>query len=986
MIRFFHYLFLITFITLTVSCSEDPILDIHEYTKVENFSTHRISTFVLPHHQTSTMNDSVDLIQIGGNYVERLNANISSFNQNQSIVELTIPNKLGIPNGTFVIKFDSISNNRFIADINTEIIIINTINNGNYTEFERGIDQGNGTRINPYKVNTNSLFNKLISAISTDPYKGAGFYFKQTNDIQWSNDESNQGEGLSSQTFAGVYDGDYYSLNNITINGKDSAGIFTKLTNGATIKNLTLNHVSLSNGKTMGAIAGASEYTVTLSNIETSGNISGTEAIGGLIGSVNGDLYLHDISINSSILGSKNVGGLIGYLKGYCSIHTFNISGSFRVGSDNVSNSKNTENVGGIIGCVDNGSFDIENAYVIHTSSDEDNVKIVVGNTNVGGIIGEITNLSSPSTITKSKVISPILTNNYGGGFIGQAYLNNELSITDCQSSPIMKQGNYIGGMIGKLEYSSDNLLSFSNNNVVASDNSDITINGGDYVGGLFGFLEVKSLSLKGDNYIMTDIYGNSKVGGLVGAMANSTLDIGTPLYGKAGTTITGLYIEANTIAGGIVGAMDTSFLKGPQSLSPTSSINKFDEKKASIICTINGSGNSIGGAVGKATYSSIDGIAVKATVNNNPDPEKGTAGIYTGGVVGYFDNGNLAVKNCSFLGIVVGNDYTGGIAGEINKLGQITQCINYGKITGGEKTGGICGKVYNKDDEPFIYKCANTDSITGKHFVGGIVGFISAGGSEGKDWTKVENCGNYGSVTASSSGGGCVGGIVGKCDSDKIKVSHSANHGTITGCGSFKAIGGIAGSLGQDPDGVYELDNVHVYKCANTGKIISDKAGEAHMGGIVGYMEEGEAGENDTNSQVNLCYNCGEVGPAKSATHGGIIGHCDYYVSIRYCINYGHTFEDGESMIGTVVSGGIIHNKKLYHLKGTGDDDGHSWSSTSFEESAMDSLSTFEGYSDTDWVVGKQLNMKDGEKGKDESTKSRVILKDCVFQNIIYK
>ena len=983
MIRFFHYLFLITFITLTVSCSEDFIFDKYEDVKVEDFGTHRITTFRIPHHQASPAIDSVDIIQIGGNYVERLKADVSNIDKNQSKVELTIPNKLGIPNGTYVIKFDTLSSNRFIAEINTEKIFINDIVNGEYQIHFKGIDQGNGTRLHPYKVENNNLFNKLIKALSSDPYKGAGFYFIQTNDIQWINDESNQGEGLSSQTFAGVYDGGYYSLNNITINGKDSAGIFTTLTNGATIKNLTLNNISLSNGEKMGAIAGVSEYTVKLSNIETFGKISGTEAIGGLIGSVNGNLYLHDISINSSILGAKNVGGLIGYLKGYCSIHTFNISSGFMVGSDNVSNSKNTENVGGIIGCVDNGSFDIEKAYVIHTSSDEDNVKIVVGNTNVGGIIGEITNLSSPSTITKSKVISPILTNNYGGGFIGQANLNNELSITDCQSCPIMKQGNYIGGIIGKLKYSSDNLLSFSNNNVVASDNSDITINGGDYVGGLFGFLEVKSLSLKGDNYIMTDIYGNSKVGGLVGAMANSTLDIGTPLYGKAGTTITGLYIEANTIAGGIVGAMDTSFLKGPQSLSPTSSINKFDEKKASIICTINGSGNSIGGAVGKATYSSIDGIAVKATVNNIE--KNNTKGIYTGGVVGYFDNGNLAVKNCSFSGIVAGNDYTGGIAGEINKLGQITQCINYGKITGGEKTGGICGKVYNKDDEPFIYKCANTDSIKGKKYVGGIVGFISAGGGEGKDWTKIENCGNYGNVTASSSGGGCVGGIVGKCDSDKIRVCKSANHGTITGEGSFKGIGGIAGSLGQDPDGVYELDNVDVYECANTGKIISDKAGEAHMGGIVGYMEEGEAGSDDTNSQVHLCYNCGEVGPAKSATHGGIIGHCDYYVSLRYCINYGHTFKDGESMIGTVVTGGIIHNKALYHLNGTGDDDGHDWSSKSFEESQMGSLSTFEGYSEDDWVVGKQLNMKDGEKGKNESSKSRVILKNCSFQNIIY-
>ena len=183
MIRFFHYLFLITFITLTVSCSEDFIFDKYEDVKVEDFGTHRITTFRIPHHQASPAIDSVDIIQIGGNYVERLKADVSNIDKNQSKVELTIPNKLGIPNGTYVIKFDTLSSNRFIAEINTEKIFINDIVNGEYQIHFKGIDQGNGTRLHPYKVENNNLFNKLIKALSSDPYKGAGFYFKQTNDF-----------------------------------------------------------------------------------------------------------------------------------------------------------------------------------------------------------------------------------------------------------------------------------------------------------------------------------------------------------------------------------------------------------------------------------------------------------------------------------------------------------------------------------------------------------------------------------------------------------------------------------------------------------------------------------------------------------------------------------------------------------------------------------------------------------------------------------
>ena len=151
-------------------------------------------------------------------------------------------------------------------------------------------------------------------------------------------------------------------------------------------------------------------------------------------------------------------------------------------------------------------------------------------------------------------------------------------------------------------------------------------------------------------------------------------------------------------------------------------------------------------------------------------------------------------------------------------------------------------------------------------------------------------------------------------------------------------------------------------------------------MGGIVGYMEEGKCLAED--SHVESCYNCGSVGPAKDATHGGIIGHCDYYVALEYCINYGNTHDAGESMIGTVVTGGVVYNNNLYHLSGTGDHSGHSWSSTSFFEDQMNSLSTFSGYSSNDWKVDKQLNMQ----GSGESSKSRVILNDCPFQNIVYK
>ena len=968
-------LLLLTIFVFSISSCDDEFVDIYEASRVEKFDTHHLSVFRIPHIcSTSAIDSDVDIIQLNGSYVKRLHANITPVNNSDSEIGLTIPIDVSMPDGTYVIKVDSIVN-RYIAQIKDQLIVIKEINNGGYSEH-LGSRFSDGSKDNPFLINNNDKFNKFIFALSKDEYHGAGFYFKQTDSFQWLNDEQNDGEGLASQSFAGNYNGDDFQLSGVVINGKNEAGIFRQLLNGATISNWKIENVSISStGDALGAIAGYAQGTVEISNISVNGIISGSNNIGGLIGNTAyGSMYINNITMNASVLGSKNIGGAIGNANCYSSINKFKTASSFRVGNGNSSASNIAKNIGGVIGCVDNASFEITNTEIIHTSSIDDNAEIISGDSIAGGLIGYIFNLSEQTNkIDNCKVISPIKANNYGGGFVGYAEIAHKLSITNSQSCIITKQGNYIGGIIGYLKCSNYDLLTFSNNNVVASDGSEIQIKGGDYVGGLFGYVNAKSLSLNGENYIMTPIYGNSYVGGIAGEIEKTTFNIGTPLYGKTGTQISGLPIEANSVVGGIVGNMKSSTLKGTQSLYPTSGINHFDDSKASVICTVKGKGDKVGGAVGCANKSSIEGIAVKANVSN-------TGGIYTGGVVGYFDEGNLAVKSCSFSGILDGGDYIGGIVGEINNLGQIAQCINYGTVTGGVRTGGIVGKVMNKDDEPWVNECANVGNVTGSHFVAGIAGHISADGDESNDWTKIARCGNFGSVTASSSDWGCVGGIVGKCDSDKIRVNHCANHGTITGNGYFKGIGGIAGSLGKDADGLEEYDNVHVYNCANTGTVVSDRTSSAHMGGIVGYMEEGKCLAED--SHVELCYNCGSVGPAKGATHGGIIGHCDYYIALEYCINYGNTHEDGESMIGTVVTAGVVYNNNLYHLKGTGDDDGHSWSSTVFSESQMGSLSTFDGYSENDWVVAQQLNMQ----GSGESSKSRVILKDCPFQNIVYK
>ena len=952
------------------ACSEDEFQEEYGESKVENLGTQRLATFLLPYYSSPDLEDeNAHIIQIGGGYAQSHKADVlSSSDGKTSLVRLILSGQERMPNGNYIISFRSIPY-RFLAQVNNERIGISRMNAPLKSELS-----GEGTEANPYKIGNSVHFNKFIKMLKEDALNCAGVFFKQTSSFNWENDESNMGEGLSSQVFAGHYDGGNKIINGLTINGKTNAGIFTKLTNGATVKNLSIQNLKFVNGSNMGAIAGVAEGTVTLRNIKVFGEISGTNNIGGLVGVANGTLNVNTVTLGLSVSGTENVGGIVGLVqnnKGKLVLKNADVSDSFVVG-DLQQKALAATNVGGFAGNVDNASFEIDSSTVIHTGSASDNTIVVSGKTNVGGVIGKISSLSANSSINKTKVISPILVDTYGGGFVGWAKLANKLSVSGCQYGGIMKQGSYIGGFFGLLDCSGKEWLSYSDNDVVASNGSDIYIGGSNYVGGVFGQLNAATVSLAGENHFATEINGMDYVGGIVGSMDKTTMDIGSPQYLNNGNKTVGLYISGNNYVGGAAGYMESSTLKSGHTFNLTAAIPDSLSVKYKIICTTKANGNNVGGAVGRACKSVIKGITVKSTITN-----KAESGKYTGGVVGFFDNGNKSVEHCAFLGILTGKEYTGGIVGEINKLGQIKQCVNYGNINGANRTGGIVGKVNYVDDEPWVNECVNVGPVTASHFVGGIAGYISADGNEGKDWIKVARCGNYGTIIASSSDGGCVGGLVGKCDTDKIRVNNGANHGTIIGKGAFKGIGGIAGSLGDDADVLTEWDNVHVYECVNTAAVYSDKTKKCHIGGIVGYLEEGDEGSDDTNSQVNDCYNCGPIGPTSEATHGGIIGHCDYYTSLRRCINYGDTGDKGESMIGTVVDAGIVHDSNLYHLEGTGDDDGRNWSSTPFTEDKMRELSTFIGFSADTWKIGVQTHLRDNKK--------RAILKDCPFQNLLY-
>ena len=148
-----------------------------------------------------------------------------------------------------------------------------------------------------------------------------------------------------------------------------------------------------------------------------------------------------------------------------------------------------------------------------------------------------------------------------------------------------------------------------------------------------------------------------------------------------------------------------------------------------------------------------------------------------------------LAIENCvNYADIVCnsGNGYSGGIFGGANRQGQIdltvSGCVNYGTVTydstsGNSVIGGITGQINGR--YIVVENCANYGDVTAPTpLVGGIV--AQAGGSKGTaddgTYVKIVNCINYANITSSR----LCGGITSRLYANAI-IENCVNLGTVT-------------------------------------------------------------------------------------------------------------------------------------------------------------------------------------------------------------
>ena len=906
---------------------------------LEVMDGHRLSTFYtnILWNVDSEKQFKINLIQLRGNRNYELDV-ICEIVKKRMKVSISIPADKIITDGEYIITSSAFKNEfikRYKVRFEDEMVtFIDDVVVNNYSD---GFN-GSGTEFSPYIIATAKDLEYLFFCLSGDDTDGAGIYFQQIEDISWSSGGLEK-RALGSESFAGKYDGGGNSISHMSYIGSGNEndsyiGMFSRLFNGAVIKNLIIDDISIQDGYNyIGAVTGYVNGDVSLENVTVSGSVGGHSSIGGLIGCAIDPavLTVKECKLNIRVDGDFNIGGIIGdsYRADVTILNTTTVGNDgSSLFSDRFLVKGATDRVGGVMGHSFESELLIDGLKLYHsTNINNSDISILSAPDFVGGIVGHIItgkygNLSGNTEIKNTDIVLTVKADNkYVGGYFGktEVHPNTYISISDSKLTALVEGKTHVGGVAGLLSMDYDSKFEldgfyFGSSSVMES---PYGIKGDSMIGGLFGevtgdnssgsVLSLKDVSVEANVTSAHNTEDFGYVGGVAGKVTDSALKLANCKIGSGTMEVKGPYK-----VGGLIGELVTSDLDSDNNYDINNS-SPVIPSKSTLYPNFNGkvkpydqnaSIRFVGGGVGMVDRSTVNGLHIKGDI---------TGTKYTGGVFGqiYFKD-DITIRDCSFQGDVVGQTYTGGIAGEIQNRGKLSECINYGTVIGSDNVGGVAGKMYAEDDEPYVTYCVNVGNVSGVSEIGGVVGLMADGG---EDWCRIHYSANYGTVTGSTTTSFTgVGGILGESTQTYSNVQYCVNFGAVEGTGTSGkvCIGGVVGKIGSSSP--YYTLNVSLRECANYGEVTSSSS-SAYIGGVAGYLEKG-IDIYEENSEIENCYNDGDISYEGDNRPGGIVGCVDLNCVTANCINYGN-IPHGNGVIGT-HEGSSWEYKQIYTLEGT--------------------------------------------------------------------
>ncbi len=209
------------------------------------------------------------------------------------------------------------------------------------------------------------------------------------------NENISAADAPSVAAFSGNFDGNGHTISGLTV------PLFTTLEKSGTVRNLTLDQVTIQSGSSnVGAVAGTG--TGTVESVSVSGTVSGAGAVGGIVGQMMNPGKIVRCTVQASVSGTgTGVGGVVGDSDGLVDSCYANVQVS------------GAQNVGGIVGRCHSDKGDNESRAVKNNIAEG---SVTSSGIEAGGIGGLLKMRTTNNLVKNMRVVSTCTEKAVGAG------------------------------------------------------------------------------------------------------------------------------------------------------------------------------------------------------------------------------------------------------------------------------------------------------------------------------------------------------------------------------------------------------------------------------------------------------------------------------------------------------------------------------------------------------------------------------------------
>ncbi len=768
---------------------------------------------------------------------------------------------------------------------------------------------GSGTEGDPYLVANAAQLNNVRNFL--------GAHFRQTANIDLGVAPWNEGTGWEpigeygwddpeySTFFTGVYDGNGFVIQNLTINRpqKERVGLF-----GASFgigelygefHNIALVDVNVTGSNQVGALIGSLDGESVITNSYATGSVNGTEMfsysrIGGLVGIVMNNAIINNSYFNGEVNGYGRVGGLAGEVFGL-------IQNCYATGIVSA-----MEYGGGLVG--DLWAGNIDKSYSVAVVNCDINgggltANVYSGQANVTNSYWDVNKSGQPASAGDEVGLTTDLMMQVAS-FVDWDF-ENDWDILEDDSYPFLRwqitpgdhnfardfgggDGSEVNPYIIKNARHLNNIRNYlgnENSGLFFSQTADIYLGIAPWNEGE-GWVPIGEYDWEG-NFAFMGTYNGS--GFMIDGVFIDREDNNQGLFGYAvgasikNVNLMNVSLNVYSYSGSLLGEGDAVFINNCHAMGSIIGNSSF--------------GGLIGSIYDNADASSINNCSF--TGNIDAGGTGGSGGSYVGGLIGevYGAEGRIVqIYNSFYSGnLNATGAVVGGFIGEV-RYADIQNCYNEGSVySGNGDSGGFIAYTYDTTVNDCYSTADMTVEINGSSFLGVFIVFVNSG-------SIISNSYSTGTMIGDNHSGGFIGFL--DMDAYVVNCYNIGDSYFYDGCG---------GGCGYYNGGfIGWAERAVVENCFNIGNVI----GTSQIGGFIGLSRDmtiinsfsvgnvdginnigGFIGQIEQNSHVENSYSAGII--TSSLVGGGFIA-----VNFGSTVNY--SFYDSD-IAGVAISAGGI-------------------------------------------------------------------------------